>query len=181
MRLAAFPLGALLLFGCIVDAPGGERSPERGRVVVAQVPPAAIPVGADFGGKIELVAVTLQPPKVGPGDQAKVTAYFKCLEELDQDFVVFVHVDGAEAQRERLNLDHRPGGGGYPTRQWKKGETVKDEFRLQVPASWSAPQANVWIGFWEPATDTRLPLRNPAAVKNDGANRVLLAQVPLKR
>jgi hypothetical protein len=177
MRLAPIVLGVLLLVGCIVEAPGGDRSPEKRRAVVAQVPGAATANGADFGGKVELLAVSIQPAKVGPGDQVKVTAYFKCLEELDQDYLVFVHVEGAENPRERLNLDHKPAAGGYPTRQWKRGETVKDEFSLQLPASWVASKVNVWVGFWEPQSDTRLPLRNPARVTNDGANRVLLAEL----
>ena len=181
MRLARIELALMLLFACIIEAPSGERSPERVRAVVSQVPALSTQIGADFGGKIQLVATTIQPARVAPGEQAKVTAYFKVLEEVDQDYLVFVHVEGAEAGRERLNLDHRPVGGSYPTPQWKKGETVKDEFTLLVPVSWSAARVNLWVGFWEPRSDTRLPLRNPDALRNDGSNRVLLGQLPLSR
>ncbi len=38
---------------------------------------------------------------------------------------------------------------------------------------------NIWLGLWEPCTDTRVPLTNPDAVRNDGKHRLMLAQVPV--
>ena len=79
-----------------------------------------------------------------------------------------------------MNLDHRPASGTYPTTKWRKGETVKDEFPLQVPPGIAVRRLNVWAGLWEPQSDVRLRLRNPDAVRNDGNNRVLVAQVPVQ-
>jgi hypothetical protein len=180
MRLA-FSLGAALVAtsACIVEAPGGDKSPERARAVVTQVPALSSTLGANLEGKVELSAASIQPGRIGPGEQGKVTLYFKALDELEKEYVVFVHVEDADGRGFRLNLDHRPAGGAYPTTQWRKGETVKDEFPLQVPPGISVRRLNLWAGLWEPQSDVRLRLRNPDAVRNDGNNRVLVAQVPV--
>src|SRR5262244_2100928 len=169
-------IGAL---GCIVEAPGGDKSPERARAVVAQVPPLTLKSGANLDGKVELVGGSIQPGKLVPGEQARVTVFFKVLEELDQDYTVFVHAEDADGRVQRFNIDHRPASGGYPTTQWRKGETVKDEFSIALPLNYAARRLNLWIGLWEPVSDTRLRLRNPESVKNDGNNRILFAQVPI--
>jgi len=174
--------GAWLLvgaMGCIVEAPGGDKSPERARAVVAQVPPLSFQSGANLDGKVELVGGSIQPGKLAPGEQARVTVFFKVLDELEQDYTVFVHAEDADGRMERFNIDHRPASGGYLTTQWKKGETVKDEFFIALPPNYGARRLNIWIGLWEPVSDTRLRLSNPESVKNDGKNRILLAQVPI--
>ncbi len=78
-----------------------------------------------------------------------------------------------------MNIDHKPSNGLYPTTQWKAGETVRDEFTLYLPPNTPSRGLNIWLGLWEPRTDTRLKLLNPEAVRNDGKDRVLLAQVPV--
>jgi hypothetical protein len=168
-----------LCSACIVEAPGGDKSPERERSVVQQIPALSSNLGARLDGKVELVAATVQPGRIKPGEQSKVTLYFKPLEELDKEYVVFVHVEDADGRSFRLNLDHRPAGGNYPTTRWRKGETIKDEFALQIPPNTSVRRVNVWAGLWEPQADVRLRLLNPDTVKNDGSNRVLVAQVPI--
>ncbi len=165
--------------GCIVDAPGGDKSPQRAQAVVPQVPALSSTIGANLDGKVELAAASIQPGRIGPGEQGKVTLYFKVLEELDKEYMVFLHLEDADGRSFRLNLDHRPAGGTYPTTHWRKGETVKDEFPLQIPPGVTAKRVNIWAGLWEPQGDIRLRLVNPDAVRNDGKNRVLVAQLPV--
>lgn len=182
MRRPSLPLllvPALLLSACIVEAPGGASPNERRQAVVTQVPPLSVNSGANFEDKVELVGASVQPGRISAGDAVRVTAYFKVLKPLDEDYTVFVHVEDADGRMERLNADHRPAGGLYPTTQWKPGETVKDEFSVALPPGAQARAINLWTGFWEPKTDTRLQLKNPGAVRNDGRSRVLLAQVPV--
>jgi len=170
---------AALLSACIVEAPGGSSPNERRQAVVAQVPPLAVKNGANFEDKVELVSATVQPGRIAPGEAARVTLYFKVLKPLEEDYTIFVHVEDAEGRMERINIDHKPAGGLYPTTQWKPGDTVKDEFNLYLPSGAPSRALNVWLGFWEPRTDSRLQLKNPDAVRNDGRSRILLAQVPV--
>ncbi|MFE8601570.1 hypothetical protein KYC5002_10245 [Archangium violaceum] len=170
---------ATLLSACIVEAPGGASPNERRQAVVSQVPPLSVRNGANFEDKVELVAATVQPGRIAPGEGARVTAYFKVLKPLEEDYMIFVHVEDAEGRAERLNIDHKPAGGLYPTTQWKPGETVKDEFNIVLPPGSAARALNIWLGFWDPKTDARLQLKNPDAVRNDGRSRILLTQVPV--
>ncbi len=172
-------LPAALLSACIVEAPGGASPNARRQATVAQVPPLTVKTGANLGGKVEVVGATVQPGRVTPGEPARVTAYFKVLKPLEEDYLVFVHIEDADGRMERLNIDHKPANGVYPTTQWKPGETVKDEFTIFLPTNAPARAINVWMGLWEPRNDTRLPLTNPDAVTNDGRHRLLLAQVPV--
>lgn len=175
-------LSSLLLLGtaCIVEAPGGASPEERRAATVTQVPPLSVRNGANLGGKVELVGATVQPGRVSPGEQAKVTLYFKVLQPIEDDYLVFVHVEDVDGRMERMNVDHKPAGGLYATSQWKPGETVKDEFPIYVPSGGNVPrELNIWLGLWEPRTDTRLRLTNPEKVRNDGKDRILLARVPV--
>jgi hypothetical protein len=181
MRLPLLPVlfSTALLGGCIVEAPGGSSPEERRQAVVAQVPPLQLKTGANLGGKVELVGASVQPGRVVPGEPARVTLYFKVLQPLEADYLIFVHAEDADGRIERMNIDHKPASGMYPTSSWKPGETVKDEFNLFLPANAPVRALNIWLGLWDPATDTRLKLTNPDAVRNDGRDRILLAQVPV--
>ncbi|PTL78493.1 hypothetical protein [Vitiosangium sp. GDMCC 1.1324] len=179
--LLALLVPASLLSACIVEAPGGSSPNERRQAVVAQVPPLTVRNGANFEDKVELVGATVNPGRITPGDAARVTAYFKVLKPLEEDYMVFVHVEDADGRMERVNADHKPAGGLYPTTQWKAGETVKDEFNIALPPGASARQLSLWVGFWDPKTDARLQLKNPEAVRNDGRSRILLVQVPVEQ
>jgi hypothetical protein len=101
------------------------------------------------------------------------------LEELKEDYLIFVHVEDPKNPAERFNADHRPQSGQNPTNHWKKGEKVRDDFQILLPPTFRGRAANVWIGFWEASQDTRLPLSNPDAVRNDGKDRILIANLPL--
>ncbi|HXN40658.1 MAG TPA: hypothetical protein VN918_02630 [Myxococcaceae bacterium] len=163
---------------CIVEAPSSEKGQAR-RTPGAQTPPLSVPVGANLGNRVELEKTTIQPGQISPGDQVKVTLSLKVLDGLEKDYVIFVHVEDPDGRMERMNVDHRPAGGNYPSSMWKKGETIKDEFHVYLPPGARPHALNLWVGFWDPVTDTRLPLENPQAVRNDGKNRVLIARIPV--
>lgn len=179
---SAFMLLACTLLGttaCIVEAPSGEKHAESQRAVPPKAPPLSVTSGANLGGKVEIVRATIQPGQILPGDPAKVSVVLNVLDRLDKDYMVFVHVEDADGRMDRMNVDHRPIGGTYPTTLWKKGETLKDEFQIYLPPGSRSRGLLVWIGFWDPVSDTRIPLKNPEAVRNDGKDRILLARIPV--
>jgi hypothetical protein len=174
----------LSLSGCIVEAPGTGENPRRGpkpAAVVSDVPPLDVKLGAILDDKVELVGAKLEPGRALPGETVKITAYYKVLEPVPQDYTIFVHVEDPTGKSERINLDHQPAGGTHPTSQWKKGETVADTVSLYVPPTANLRAYNIWVGFWHPSTDTRMELKNPDEVRNDGRNRILLATLPVGR
>jgi hypothetical protein len=182
IRIALALLAAALAAGCIIEAPVGQSgsAPERPRVLPPQaIAPRDIKVGANLEDTVELVNAVAQPAQLVPGEQVKITLFFKVLKEIPDDYIVFVHLEDAEGRVERMNIDHRPVGGNYPTTQWKKGETVKDEFGVFLPPGLKVRGFNVWAGLWEPRSDRRMRLKNTDAVRNDGADRILVMQLPV--
>lgn len=173
-------LSALAL-GCIVEAPSGEKEKKKPAERRPAAPPIARRVGANFGGKVELAAVTVQPGVLVPGEATKVSIAFNVLEDMREDYTIFVHVEDVDGKVERMNLDHRPNNGKTPTNEWKKGQGLSDEFYLMLPPGVPLRGFNLYLGFWEPKSDTRLKIMNPDAVRNDGNDRLLLVQIPVQQ
>ncbi len=181
--LRLLPL-TLLLSGCIVEAPSGAESSAPGAVAPAaarRAPMQAIvrKLGANLGNQVEIASVTVTPGAMVPGEATRVSITFNVLEDLKADYTVFVHVEDVDGKLERMNLDHQPNNGKTPSSEWKKGQTVTDDFYLMLPPGVALRGFALWAGLWEPRSDTRLKLMNPEVVRNDGKDRLLLVQVPV--
>jgi hypothetical protein len=179
MRLGPFLAlcGVLLGGGCIIEAPAGDPVAVKARSAARAAPPLSTPLGANLGDKVELVGATIAPGRLLPGGQVKVTLALKVLATMEQDHLVFVHAEPVGGG-DRMIFDHAPAN-GYATSKWKAGEMIRDEFVVSLPASARATSVNLWVGFWEPRTDSRLPLKNPGNVRNDGNGRIFLGAVPV--
>ena len=178
MRSAFLAVLALGLSSCIVQAPTSEGAQPAGAPRGAPAPPGEARLGANFGDKVELVNAILNPSRAVAGEPVRVTMNFRVLEAPDRDWYIFVHVEDVDGRVERFNVDHAPRA--KPTSQWQKGEVVRDEFDVPLPAGMPVRGINLLVGFWDPrAPDQRLPLKNRDQVRNDGQNRVLLATVPV--
>jgi hypothetical protein len=170
-------LVVLLPLGCIVEAPGGDKQAAAAPATAAPRPgtrPAGVRNGANFDGKVELLAASFNPPVLTPGDVSEVKLYFRVLQPLPEDWQIFVHAEDPEGKGPRTNFDHQP---KRPTSTWKPGETVEDSFAVGIPAGSAQRSVELWVGFWLPRTDARLPVKNPEAVRTDNADRVLLARL----
>lgn len=182
MRILGALIASLLMAACIVEAPSGEGSDGQDAAAhpVAQASsPLTVKNGAVLGGKVQLVGATFQPGQLVPGQPMRVALYFRALDTMSVDYSVFVHLEDPDGRMPRSNFDHVPTGGKYPTSQWKKGDLVRDEFTVYLAAGAEARSANLLVGLWDPKTDERLPLTNANQVRNDGLNRVFLAQLPI--
>jgi|SRR5277367_6250893 len=165
----------LLPMGCIVEAPGGDKQSPGASAAAARpgTRPAGVRSGANFDGKVELLAASFNPPALTPGDVSEVKLYFRVLQPLPEDWQVFVHAEDPEGKVSRTNFDHVP---KRPTSTWRPGETVEDTFSIGIPAGSTQRSVDLWVGFWLPRTDARLPVKNPETVRTD-SDRVLLAHL----
>jgi hypothetical protein len=182
-RLVIASVG-LWLSACIIDAPvsgGGGMAPARSPMRPSTPSgPVAVKVGALLGDdKVEIQGAQFHPPQLVAGEQMKITLFFRVIDTIPDDYIVFVHIEDVDGKAERMNIDHRPMGGNYPTNQWKKGEVVRDEFGVVIPSGIPIRGVKIYAGLWDPKSDRRMKLMNPTAVANDGADRVLLATVPV--
>jgi hypothetical protein len=185
-RLLAFLVAPLLLAGCIERAPtpASRRSEFKrsslGDVILTSVPIAGQSVGAVFGSAAELAGVDYSPAHPKPGDKVEVTFYYRALAEADEDYKVFVHIDAHGSQAARINKDHWPASGRYPTGVWRWNDVVVDRWSFNVPSSFDGDAFEIWTGFYQPGKDERWPLTNRGSVQNDGQNRVRAVSIPVR-
>lgn len=166
----------LLLSACIVEAPTKEGT-QSSAPKPPQAPPAEVKSGANFGDVIELASVILNPSRGVVGEPVRVLANFKVLGKIDRDYMIFVHVEDVEGRVDRLNVDHAPRA--KPTSAWQPGEVVQDVFDIPIPPQMPVRGLSLVLGFWDPKSDTRLPIKNPEQVPNDGRDRLFVAKFPV--
>jgi hypothetical protein len=135
--------------------------------VSKEAPKPQYPVGASFEDRIELVGYDLTLPggdSVGAGQRFEVTWYWRALSKPPSGYEVFVHIDGDGL---RLNGDHTPVGGRYPTKLWDEGDVIADTQELTVPANYGVGEYTIYVGFF--SGSKRLEVKSGPA---DDGNRV---------
>ncbi|MFW2386921.1 MAG: ArnT family glycosyltransferase, partial [Polyangiales bacterium] len=116
------------------------------RAVLAEAPAPEHRVGARFEESVELIGYDLDLPSedsVGPGQRFTVTWYWRVIEAPPPGYEVFVHIDGFG---KRINGDHVPVGGRYPTKLWEPGDWIADTQELTVPANFAAGDYIMHVG-----------------------------------
>jgi hypothetical protein len=72
-------------------------------------------------------------------------------------FTTFVHL-GDPTQSPLATGDNQPRQGHYPTSVWAAGEVIQDGYTLMIPANTPAGHYPLWLGMYDAAANTRLPL-----------------------
>ena len=124
-------------------------------------------VGANYDGRVELIGYDLELPggdAVGAGQSFSVTWYWRLTGKAPAGYQVFVHIDGFGS---RLNGDHVPVGGRYPSRLWEQGDVIADTQELTVPANYRVGDYAMYVGMF--SGSTRLPVKSGA---DEDENRV---------
>jgi len=93
-----------------------------------------------------------------------VTWYWRVLGEAPSGYKIFVHID---AHGLRLNGDHVPVDGRYPTKLWEKGDVIVDRQELTVPANYRIGDYVMYVGLF--SGSQRLEVKSGP---DDGENRV---------
>lgn len=143
-------------------------------VVKTTAPPVRVPVGAVFGGAIELRGYDGPQTALSRGARLSSTLLFSAVGDVDSDWQVFVHIDAAESAGFRINADHWPAAGRYRTGLWQQGEYVVDRFEQTIPMNAPAGVYDMWVGLYR--GDTRLPVTTPGG-RVDTENRVRVGQI----
>ena len=136
-------------------------------VVLKDAPEPQHAVGASYEDRIELVGYDLTLPggdSVGAGQRFEVTWYWRVLGTAPSGYKVFVHID---AYGLRINGDHTPAGGRYPTKLWEKGDVIADTQELTVPANYGVGEYTLYVGLF--SGSKRLEVKSGP---QDGDNRV---------
>lgn len=123
------------------------------------------PLQANFSDQIMLQGYTLNPDRLTPGANLRLTLFWQALQQVQENYWVFLHVrDGLG--RTVAQFDYQPYDGGYPTRHWQPGQLLTDSHEFPVPADFPSGEYRLMIGFYNPETLARLPLLNDQSGEN---------------
>ncbi len=151
----------------ISDVPSEDDQRRAKEHILSALPEGVTPSEGSFDDKLKLLGYRVEPDAVRPGELLKVSFYYQAAQVVDRDWEIFVHADGPRGASHRINGDHLPVEGLYPTNEWQEGEIVHDAFSLRVPRDYPYEQLTVWTGFY--IGDNRMPVKGGAS---DGDNRV---------
>jgi 4-amino-4-deoxy-L-arabinose transferase-like glycosyltransferase len=106
----------------------GERDVNPLKLFVSdKAPPIAHALEVNFDNKVQLVGWDL-PATVDKGQDIKLRLIFKVLAPIPGSWKVFVHLDGPGS---RINGDHVPLEGRFPTQYWVPGYYIIDEHMIR--------------------------------------------------
>ncbi len=134
-------------------------SAEVGRVkVVPAVWPQPIePPLAQLGEGVYLSAVSGLPTTAHPGDTIQLTTTWQVTAVPVTAYTTLFHLGSAD-KPPLATGDQPPLGGQYPTNVWAVGEVIEDSYQLTIPPDLPNGRYPLWLGMYDPITNTRLPL-----------------------
>jgi hypothetical protein len=166
------PIPARLMTGdyrlsFVPDAPGAasELLTDHPTVKVVarqrtfQAPSIPDPRSADFGGVIDLLGYALQPAAttLAPGQQIRLTLYWKASGDVSTSYKVFTHLVGPDGKIYG-QMDGIPVGGAAPTTSWVSGEFLTDPYQLAIDPGAPPGTYTLAVGFYDPDTGRRISL-----------------------
>lgn len=92
------------------------------------------------------------------GDELALTLYWRAGEPPAARLARFVHVVDAADKIVAQPPDETPPNGGVPMTLWRAGEVIVDTVTLAVPG---VEVARLYVGWYDPATGVRVPVRGP--------------------
>jgi hypothetical protein len=112
----------------------------------------------DFGDQLSLLGWSLNTLSgIEPGSTFSLTVVWQAQQPLATDYTAFAHLVDKGGQG-WAGDDHQPYNGLYPTSLWGAGEMVREPFTLTVPADAPPGLYGVQVGWYDPATQERLPV-----------------------
>ncbi|MCP4536120.1 MAG: hypothetical protein GY832_03145 [Chloroflexi bacterium] len=107
-------------------------------------------IGTGHSGVVRVLGYQISPRTVTPGGIVEVTVYWQTLAQIDQNYVVFIHLL-SEVGTMAAQRDTHPGLGRYPTTTWEPGVIFADTYRLHIPeVAYTSDNCYVQIGLYLP-------------------------------
>jgi hypothetical protein len=171
-----------LAAGCVGGSKGlSSEDKDKLKAYVLDAPPADIQhrIDVNFENKIHLIGYKLDTDSAKPGQEVKITYYWRCDDPLDEGWLLFTHtkdegsgkmgnLDYAGPLREERNGSHQVLG---PER-WEKGKIYVDEQTYKIPDDVTGSEITVYTGIWK--GDARLRI---ISGPNDGDNSAIVGKI----
>jgi hypothetical protein len=119
------------------------------------------PVQVQFGGDLELMGYTAEDDPRRPGQNQKVTLYWRALKPMERDYALALHLLGRGAA-EIGKIDTWPGGGNAATSFWAPGQILADTYSLPLADDASVPTlTRLVVTVWDGAPENQLAATDP--------------------
>lgn len=130
-----------------------------------------------FDGQLEFLGYSLNHPaeadglaEYGWGDEMVITYFFRVLKRVPSSQKIFLHVD---FPGNRINGDHYPNDGEFPTNYWLPGDVVKDVHKLTIDSYSSPGIYTLNMGFFLGSRRMKVEPREA----HDGRDRITIGKI----
>lgn len=134
-------------------------------------------VSAELGDAVKILGADLSEQALSRGARLSARFYFEAVAALEQDWMIFVHID-AKNGAYRIHGDHFPVRGKYQTTLWQPGDFIADDWNTVVPRDAASGVYDVWIGFY--IGEERLEWSGGNTTAHDGKNRVRVGSIVIE-
>jgi hypothetical protein len=117
------------------------------------------------GDKVQLLGYDLV--QANSAGTWTVTLYWQALDEMDEDYVVFLHARDPLDGTALAQTDQMPQIGAYPTSLWSAGEVVTDVHTL-VFGDREPMESVLYVGFYLPQPGTHLIVQEASRLRLNG-------------
>ena len=182
LLVALSGLFAVSAAGCVGGSKGlSSEDKDKLKAYILDAPPADMQhkVDINFENKIHLIGYKFDPETAKPGQEVKITYYWRCDDPLDEGWLLFTHtkdegsgkmgnLDYTGPLRDQRNGTHQVLG---PER-WEKGKVYVDEQDYKLPDDVTGTEITVYTGIWK--GDARLRI---ISGPNDGDNSAIVGKI----
>lgn len=143
----------------LINSSGSERT----RIGQVQLIPRTAnhdhpnPIRVNFDNRIELIGYEYSTLTPRQGEEVSVTLYWRALEPIPEDFVIFVHIIDAPTFTIVGGSDAQPVGWTRPTSTWDVGEVITDTHTFTVREDALSIPYELEIGMYTVEPDGTFP------------------------
>ncbi|HID62581.1 MAG TPA: phospholipid carrier-dependent glycosyltransferase, partial [Anaerolineae bacterium] len=123
--------------------------------ILSEAPAPQYPAQADLAGKVLFLGYDLYGPAesdVKSGDTLQVITYWRCLEEMEENYSVYVRLVQRTKEDEAGHLwgqtDNWPAQGFLPTSQWREGMMARDKYSIEILAGTPPGDYHLEVGLY---------------------------------
>ncbi len=109
----------------------------------------------NFKNQIALETLKIETPSATVGSTVIVTAQWRGLRQMKDDYTVFVHLIGPDGLLHG-QVDTIAAQGTMPTSQWKLNQPIADRFEIRIPDDAPKGEYRLEVGWYLLATLDRL-------------------------